>query len=256
LIGYCLNVAVTNGFSAAIDRVRDVDGWLSDAQAHRLWDAAHRVPSTGTIVEIGSFRGRSTIVLAMASRDDVAVVAIDPHGGGDRGPNQIAPDQARGESDNVAFRGNLDRAGVAQRVRHVRELSSRALRYVDQPIDLLYIDGAHRYPPARDDIASWGARVPDGGTLVIHDCFNAIGVTLAVLRLLVFGGDFRYVGRTASMAEYRREPLRGTARAANAARQLGQLGYFARMVAVKVALSLHAYPVARALGHPSRDWPY
>ncbi len=249
-------MAVTNGFAAAIERVDGVEGWLTDGQAHRLWDAARRVVAGGVIVEIGSFRGRSTIVLALASRDDVDVIAIDPHGGGDRGPNQIAPDQVRGESDNVAFRGNLDRAGVTQRVRHVRELSSRALRDVDRPIDLLYIDGAHRYSPARDDIASWGDRVPDGGTVVIHDCFNAVGVTLAVLRLLIFGDQFRYVGRTASMAEYRRQSLHGTARAVNAVRQLGQLGYFARMMAVKIALTLHAYPVARALGHPSRDWPY
>jgi predicted O-methyltransferase YrrM len=249
-------VAVTNGFSAAIERVDGVDGWLSDDQAHRLWDAAQRVPAGGMIVEIGSFRGRSTIVLAMAGPEDVDLIAIDPHAGGDRGPNEIAPHRARGESDNSVFLGNLRRAGVDQRVRHVRAMSSQALGDVSGPIDLLYIDGAHRYLPARDDIASWGDRVNAGGTLVIHDCFNAIGVTLAVLRLLAFGSQFRYVGRTASMAEYRRESQKGTARAVNAARQLGQLGYFARMIAVKVALTLHAYPLARALGHPSREWPY
>lgn len=249
-------MAVTNGFAAAIERVEGVEGWLSDGQARRLWDAAQRVPSGGVIVEIGSFRGRSTIVLAMASREDVELIAIDPHGGGDRGPNEIAPDRARGESDNSVFRGNLRRAGVDQRVRHVRAMSSQAVGDVHGPIDLLYVDGAHRYGPARDDIGTWGARVGAGGTLVVHDSFNAVGVTLALLRLLLMGTDFRYVGRTASMAEYRREPVTGSGRLRNAARQLGQLGYFTRMIAVKVALSAHAYPAARALGHPSRDWPY
>jgi hypothetical protein len=243
-------------FSAAIDSVKSVDGWLSDAQASRLWDAAQRVAPGGLIVEIGSFRGRSTIILALASDAATTIVAIDPHGGGDRGPNEIAPDQARGEQDNSAFRQNLRDAGVDGRVRHVRAMSSTALGDVASTIDLLYVDGAHRYAPARDDIGSWGARVPPGGTLLIHDSFNAVGVTLAILRLLLFGSTFRYVGRTASLAEYRREPLHGVDRFSNAARQIGQLGYFTQMIAVKLALTARAYPLARAFGHPSREWPY
>ncbi len=49
---------------------------------------------------------------------------------------------------------NLAAAGVADRVRHVRKPSGSALGDVDGPIDLLYIDGAHRYTPAKDDISA------------------------------------------------------------------------------------------------------
>ena len=53
---------------------------------------------------------------------------------------------------------------MRERVRHVREFSQAALHdAVEGEIDLLYVDGAHRYGPARDDIASWGARVRPGG---------------------------------------------------------------------------------------------
>ena len=48
--------------------VADVDGWMSPGQASTLYDAATRCPAGGSIVEIGSFRGRSTIVLASAPR--------------------------------------------------------------------------------------------------------------------------------------------------------------------------------------------
>jgi hypothetical protein len=66
------------------------------------------------------------------------------------------------------------------------------------------------------------------------------------------------VGRTRSLAEYRRveRPLRGRAWAANVARQLGQLPYFARNLIVKLALVARLRPLARALGHTSGDWPY
>ena len=54
------------GFDAALAAVDGVEGWMTDAQARRLFEAGARVPSGGRIVEIGSFRGRSTIILALA----------------------------------------------------------------------------------------------------------------------------------------------------------------------------------------------
>jgi predicted O-methyltransferase YrrM len=245
-----------NTFAGALSAVATVEGWMSDAQARRLWQAARRAPETGQIVEIGSFRGRSTIVLARAAGHGVDVTAIDPHGGNDRGPNEIAADAGLGERDHAAFTANLAAAGVTDRVRHVRKASREALGDVDGEIDVLYIDGAHRYAPAKHDIVRWGDRITPGGTLLIHDAFNAIGVTAAQLRVLVFGRTFAYLGRDGSLVEYERRELHGAARATNAARQLAQLGYFARMIAVKCALSARAYRVTRLLGHPSRDWPY
>jgi hypothetical protein len=244
------------GPQAALDASSAIEGWLSRDQGARLYVAAQRVPRGGSIVEIGSFRGRSAVILASAAPDGAEIVAIDPHAGGDRGPNEIAPQAERGEADNQAFFANLRRAGVDGRVRLVRKMSGEALDDVPGELDLLYIDGAHRYSPASDDIARWGARVRPGGTLLIHDAFNAIGVTGALLRLVVFGATWRYLGRTGSLVEYRREPLHGVRRAANSAVQLAQLGYFARMVTVKLALTTKLYPLARLLGHSSRDWPY
>jgi predicted O-methyltransferase YrrM len=245
-----------DGFAGALDAVATVEGWMSDAQAERLWQAARRVPESGQIVEIGSFRGRSTIVLARGAHPSVEVVAIDPHGGGDRGPNEIAPDAARGDADHAAFTANLAATGTTDRIRHVRKPSGAALSDVTGRIDLLYIDGAHRYRPAKDDIQRWGDRVAPRGSLLIHDAFNAIGVTAAQLRLLVFGARFEYVGRDGSLVEYRRRQVRRGERLSNTVRQLAQLGYFVRMIAVKCALTLRAHPVAERLGHPSREWPY
>jgi predicted O-methyltransferase YrrM len=246
-------------FASVLAAIEDVEGWLSDDQARRLWERARRLPSGARIVEIGSYRGRSTIVLARAAPEGTTVVAIDPHAGGDRGPQQIHGTAEQGQSDHEAFVANLERAGVRDAVRHVRKPSQDALGDVDGELDLLYVDGAHRFGPASADIARWGERVRPGGTLLIHDAFSSIGVTLALARLLFFGRDFRYVGRLRSLAEYRRaeSPLGPRARAANAARQIGQLPWFARNVLVKVLLVARLRPLARALGHPPGDeWPY
>jgi pimeloyl-ACP methyl ester carboxylesterase len=62
---------------------------LTPAQGERLWEAAAAVRPGGTIAEIGSYRGKSAIVMASAAADGVMVTAIDPHAGNDRGPQQI-----------------------------------------------------------------------------------------------------------------------------------------------------------------------
>ena len=246
-------------FEEALDATRGVEGWLSDDQARVLWERARAVPAGGRIVEIGSYRGRSAIVLAHgAASAGVVVVAIDPHAGNDRGPRQIRGTSEEGAADNAAFHANLERAGVADAVRHLRRASREALDDVPGQVDLLYVDGAHRFGPARDDIVRWGRRVRPGGTLLVHDAFSSIGVTAALLSALVLGREFAYAGRSRSLAEYRRAeaPLTARERARNAARQLAQLPWFARNVLVKLALVLRARPLARLLGHRSDEWPY
>jgi predicted O-methyltransferase YrrM len=234
-----------------------VEGWFSSEQVERFAARAAEVPAEGRIVEIGSFRGRSTIVAARSATDGVEIVAIDPHAGNDRGPQEIDGFEDEAAEDNVVFDKNLAKAGVADRVRHVRKFSGDAHEDVDGRIDLLHIDGAHRFTPARDDIRSWGDRVGRGGSMLIHDSFSSVGVTLAILSTLLLSGRWRYVGRSRSLAEYRAEPVKGTARIANVGRQLAQLPWFARNVTVKALLVLKLNGVARALGHPAGDaWPY
>ncbi len=231
-----------------MELVDDVEGWMSPGQGATLFDSARNCPVDGRIVEIGSFRGRSTIVLATAADPSVEIVAVDPHAGNDRGPQEIEGFADEAADDHTVFNANLAAAGVVDRVRHVREFSEVALDLVDGDVDVLYVDGAHRYGPALADIRTWGDRVGDGGTMLIHDSFSSIGVTLAILRHLVPGRRFRYVGRSRSMTIYRAD-LGGSpvARARNVGRQLAQLPWFAKNVGIKVLISLKIV---------KGDWPY
>jgi Methyltransferase domain len=195
-------------------------------------------------------------VLASSSAEGVEVIAIDPHAGSDRGPQEIAADADQGRRDYAAFHANLRRAGVEDRVRHVRALSREALRAVGGDVDLLFVDGVHRYGAAREDIEQWGSRVKPGGTMLVHDSFNAVGVTLAQLRLVVLSRRWRYLGRCGSLAEYRREPLTLGEATANVLRQISELPYFIRNLLVKIALVARLKPLARLLGHRDSTWPY
>ena len=94
--------------------------------------APPRCRPAGRIVEIGSFRGRSMIVLARAAPEGVEIVAIDPHAGNDRGPQEID-----GFEDEAAERPrgvpHATSSGPASRdrVRHVRKFCDDAHDDVD-----------------------------------------------------------------------------------------------------------------------------
>jgi hypothetical protein len=166
------------------------------------------------------------------------------------------PSPEEGEADGRAFRANLDRAELSSRVRHVRLPSQRALAQVEGEIDLLYVDGSHRYRPARADLDRWGGRVRVGGSMLVHDAFSSIGVTLAIGRMLLTTSRFSYEGRTGSLAEYRRRRLGGAERMLNFVRQLAELPWFLRNLLVKVLLLARLGRAARLLGHREGPWPY
>lgn len=242
-------------FDDVFRSIADVEGWMTRDQACRLWDRASELTPGARIVEIGSFRGRSAIVLASAAPDGVEVITIDPHGGNDRGPQEIEGFEAEAEEDHAAFLANLDREGVRHRIRHLRMYSTDALDHVAGSVELLYIDGAHRFAPALADIRRWGERVAPGGTLLIHDAFSSIGVTGALAVSLFWSGQFTYIGRSGSLVEYRRRPVGFPLRLANTARQLAQLPWFVRNVVLKILITLRLRPMYRLLGSDG-TWPY
>jgi len=231
-------------FDEVFASVQGIDGWLTKAQARLLYERAAALPSGARIVEIGSHHGRSTIVLARAA-PSAELIAIDPYE-----ENEPRP------ADLERFEQNLERAGVRERVRHVHAPSTAALAGVRGDVDLLYIDGAHDLATALADVRGWGVRVREGGAMLIHDSFSSVGVTLTEILTLFFGSRFRYVGRSRTLAEYRREHLSAPARVINASRQALSLPWFVRNVVVKVALAGKMPPIARALGHRDRVYPY
>ncbi len=93
--------------------------------------------------------------------------------------------------------------------------------------------------------------------MLIHDSFSSVGVTLAIVRELMFGRRFRYVGRSRSLTEYRADLGRGvTARLVNAARQIAQLPWFVKNLALKILLKAGlGRPLARVTGREP-EWPY
>src|SRR5436305_15309889 len=71
-----------NGFETRVKPlIADVPGWLTDEEGEALYDLARACTGRGMIVEIGSWKGKSTICLGLGSRAGASVpaYAVDPH---------------------------------------------------------------------------------------------------------------------------------------------------------------------------------
>ena len=61
-----------------------VEGWITRSESRLLYHLAKECTGKGVIVEIGSWKGKSTVFLSLGSKDgkNIRVYAIDPHIGG------------------------------------------------------------------------------------------------------------------------------------------------------------------------------
>ncbi|NPC44294.1 class I SAM-dependent methyltransferase [Nocardioides sp. zg-1230] len=224
-------------FADAWEHARTIDGWLTEDQARVLH--AEASAAEGTVVEIGSHLGRSTVVLASAGTH---VVAIDPF-----------PDSWRyGRSDTAdRFRTNLARAGVTDSVTLLQISSHEALAGWGGRVALLYVDGKHDVVSCLRDLR-WTRWLPSGARFLVHDAFSSVGVTLAMLVIAFTARHSRYIGRTGSLALFENEaPGLG-----DRARLLAQLPWFVRNLTIKVLLRSRLTLVARLLGHDDTADPY
>ena len=129
--------------------------------------------------------------------------------------------------------------------------SDRARAQWAGTVDLLYIDGKHDVWTFSDDLR-WRAFLRPGASVLVHDAFSSIGVTLGVLLRVLPSADLTYVRRTGSMAlSHRRRPSLG-----DRLRILRELPWWVRNVGLKVLLRLRLRPLARLLGHDSPYDPY
>lgn len=135
--------------------IADVPGWLTDEEGEALYELARRCTGRGAIVEIGSWKGKSTICLGLGARAGSAhrIFAIDPHA-----------DYRFGD-----FKSNVERAGISDLVTPIPSLSQAAADGFDEPIELLFVDGSHEYDLVLEDFEQWVPKVVDGGWVAFHD---------------------------------------------------------------------------------------
>lgn len=134
----------------------DVPGWLGPSEGEALADLAR----DRTVLEIGSFLGRSTAALASTAR---RVWAVDWHFKDRCTASVDVQDTLPG------LRRNLTDCGLADKVIILCGLVDDVQEHLVGPFDLVFIDGAHDAKSVARDAALARRVVAPGGVVAFHD---------------------------------------------------------------------------------------
>jgi len=131
----------------------DVRGWLQEKEGVALY----MLSAGKTVLEIGSYCGRSTICIAQSAE---RVVAVDWQQGGWGVVN----------NDSAEFRANLERYCVSGKIEvHEVEIQKYGPTIPNTTYDMVFVDGNHSEPFVKYD-AELALRVTKpGGIIAFHD---------------------------------------------------------------------------------------
>ncbi|MFJ6753936.1 MULTISPECIES: class I SAM-dependent methyltransferase [unclassified Streptomyces] len=155
-------------------------GFMPVREGLALYEAAAAAAGLGLpLLEVGTYCGRSTILLADAAREaGVAAITVDHHRGSEEqqpgweyhDPTVVDPEI--GLMDTLpTFRRTLHRAGLEDHVIAIVGRSPQVAAAWGGKLGFVFIDGGHTDEHAGGDYEGWAPHVAEGGTLVIHDVF-------------------------------------------------------------------------------------
>jgi predicted O-methyltransferase YrrM len=169
--------APTPEILAAFDAAK---GFMPAHEGLALYAAAAEAGGLGLpLLEVGTYCGRSTLLIADAARTaGVTALTVDHH----RGSEEQQPgwdyhdpetvDAELGVMDTLpTFRRTLHRAGLEEHVVALVGRSPQVAAVWNAPLGLVFVDGGHTDEHANADYEGWAPHVAAGGLLVIHDVF-------------------------------------------------------------------------------------
>lgn len=153
--------------------ILSIDGWMSIQELEWLYNSARSTPNGSLIVEIGSWKGRSTAALYLGAEINKAVVAIDTWQGT---PSEEAHREAKERNLFSVFLSNMrqlnlypqpyKRYALGEQFLIMHSLKACDL-FDDNSIKFLFIDGDHSN--VDKDIIAWFPKVCDYGVISGHD---------------------------------------------------------------------------------------
>lgn len=179
-----------------ISEYRGIEGYLTPYEAVSLYRLAASLPAPATVVEIGSWKGKSTYCLARGLRSG-AVVAIDPFdASGEPGSRELYH-ESRGETPLLdQFVSRMQQLGVSGKIRVLQGFSADFVGH-ERAINLLFIDGDHSKEWCDFDFTNYSPHVVRGGLVALHDFDGRrpeLGPTWVVQNRIAPSRDFEFVG--------------------------------------------------------------
>lgn len=142
-----------------LNNIFTIHGFIQKPEGQLLYRLAKTSSKKGVIVELGSWKGRSTVFLGLGAQKRNKVYAVDTFKG----------DKSTGFENTLSqFKKNIKLFKLAN-VRVIKKSTLRAFRSWSKPISLLFIDASHTYEDTLKDFLSWETFVLEDGLIAFHD---------------------------------------------------------------------------------------
>jgi predicted O-methyltransferase YrrM len=147
-----------------------IEGWLTPAEAEGLFEIAATLPKSAQVLEIGSWKGKSTYCIAHGMKMGT-INCIDPfNAAGEEGSREIY-EQTKGDKNLIEqFEENLSKIPSSVKIKTLKGYSREFVNQVGD-LDFLFIDGDHSIEGCRFDFENFGNDIKSGGFLAFHDYY-------------------------------------------------------------------------------------
>ncbi len=166
-----LNPSFYDSLDTISKEIQGIEGYLTPREIKCLFSLAYFPTAEGDVLEIGSFKGKSTILLTKASKlgnSSSKIVAVDPL----TSPSSTDPDLKGKASGADDFYQNLKNAGIEDQVEFHQTFSYKLAEFWNRPLRLLWIDGDHTYKGAKKDFDLFAPYLADGAIIAFHDVLH------------------------------------------------------------------------------------
>ena len=151
-----------------------IPGWTTREEAAALAEASYRLPQDAVIVEVGSFLGKSSVVLAGARRlkGSGRLHCIDPFDGSGDAPSRSSYEAIASQSPRSLrerFDANIAHAGLQGWIMTHAGTAEAIAPSWTTPIDLLFLDGDQSPGGARSAFEAFVPHLRKGGMVALHN---------------------------------------------------------------------------------------
>jgi predicted O-methyltransferase YrrM len=191
---YSRLISQRNRILKSIRGYSNIDGWLTENEAIGLYQISKKLPKNATIVEIGTWQGKSTYCIAKGVKSG-RVYAIDPFnadGGYDKASETEYKIRKEGVSLIENFKTNMNNLKVLKKIT-IKEGYSYNFHNDFQKIDFLFIDGDHSIDGCKRDFDLYSHKVTNGGFIAFHDYHldrSELGPTYVINKYVIKSDDF------------------------------------------------------------------
>lgn len=150
-----------------VNLTKTINGHLTDKEMHFLFIAGAIKTSHGDILEIGSYKGRSTVLLSKAAEfaGNTTLYAVDPL----TQPSETDP-KINGDNSRTEFYSNIKKHNA--KVMFNEMFSQDLAKQWDRPLRFLWIDGDHTFKGVQTDFLGFAKYLVPGGIIGFHDVLN------------------------------------------------------------------------------------